>query len=195
MSAHTPNGRRRLTTGSASDAVNSLNWLARHKKSSLTPRVRAESMDKKHSVLWRHLCDEALRRQSTAPGERQGADAVLSALLKGMPDYSVSSCPGNVASYKKTSVSLPCGVLDCPHIIDVVGSTGRRYLEEEQNEAGPRRNRGPLRSWQDCRDRLQWPPPHILRTGLNSSLMLHFLVVMPFPIPDNFQPCPLKCFC
>ena len=49
-----------------------------------------------------------------------------------MSDYSVSSSPGNLASYKKTAVSLPSGVHDCPHIFDVVRWTGRWCLEEEQ---------------------------------------------------------------
>ena len=101
------NGRRRLTTELANDAVELLNWLAGYKNSSLTPRTQVEPMDKKHSALWRHLFDEALRRQSTAPGEPQGTEAPLSALLKGMTDYSISSSPGNLVSYKKTAVSLP----------------------------------------------------------------------------------------
>ena len=79
-------------------------------------------------ALWRHLCDEALRRESTG----QGTDAALSALLKGMTDYSVSSSPGNVASFMKTAELLSSGVHDCPHIFGVVGSTGGWYLEEEQ---------------------------------------------------------------
>ena len=91
-------GRRRLTTELANDAVNSLNCVARHKNSSLTSRMHVESMVKKHSALWRHLCGEALRRQSTARSEQVGADAALSALLKGMTDYSVSSSQGNLAS-------------------------------------------------------------------------------------------------
>ena len=41
-------------------------------------------MDKKHSALWRHLCDEAHRHRSTAAGERQGTDAALSVLRKEM---------------------------------------------------------------------------------------------------------------
>ena len=81
------NGRRKLTAELANDAANSLNWLA------------AESMDKKHSALWRHLCDE------TFDVSRQGTDAALSALVKGMPDYSASS-PGNSASCKKTTYGI-----------------------------------------------------------------------------------------
>ena len=61
--------------------------------SSLTPRMHVRSMDEKHAALWRHLCDEAYRLQSTAHSERQGADAALSVLLKGMSEYSVSSFP------------------------------------------------------------------------------------------------------
>ena len=91
-----------------------------------------ESVDEIHSALWRDLCDEALRRQPTAPGERQGTDAALSALLKGKTDNSVSSFPRNLMSYKKTAVSLPPGVHDFPHSFEVVGSTDRWYLEEEQ---------------------------------------------------------------
>ena len=93
--------------------------------------MHVESRDKKHSALWRHLCGEALRRPSTAPSERQGAEAALSALLKGRSDYSTSSSPRNLASHQKAAVSLPSGVHDCPHTCDVVGSTGRWYLEEE----------------------------------------------------------------
>ena len=89
------NGRRWLTTELANDAVNSLIWLGGHKNSSHPPRLHVESMDKKHSALWGHLCDEALRA-------------------------------------KKTTVSLWSGVDDCPHIFDVVGSTGRRYLKEQK---------------------------------------------------------------
>ena len=106
------NERRRMTTELSNDAVNSLNWLAGHKNSSLT---HVESRDDEHSALWPHLCDEALRRQSTALGERQGTNAALSALPKRMTDCSVSSSPGNLASYKKTAGSLPSGVHDCPH--------------------------------------------------------------------------------
>ena len=91
-----------------------------------------ESMDEKHSAFCRHLCDEALRRQSTVPGERQGTDAALSALLKEMTDYFDSSSPGNLASSRKTAASLPSGVHDSPHILEVVGSAGRWYPEEEQ---------------------------------------------------------------
>ena len=86
MSTHTANERRRLTTELANDAVHSLNWLAGYKESSLTPCMHVESMDKKRSALWRHLCGEALRPQSTAPCERQGTEAALSVLLKGMSD-------------------------------------------------------------------------------------------------------------
>ena len=57
---------------------------------------------------------------------------VLSALLKGMTDYSVSSSAGNLVWYKKTAVSLPLGVHDFLHIFEVINSTGRWYLEEEQ---------------------------------------------------------------
>ena len=71
------NGPRRLMTESPNDAVNSLNSLAGHKNSSFAPRMHVESVDKKHSAFWRHLCDEALRRESTAPGERQGTDTAL----------------------------------------------------------------------------------------------------------------------
>ena len=92
----------RLTTESANDAVNSLNWLAGHKDSSLTPRVHVEPMEKKaFCPVASSLCDEALRHQSTAPGEHQETDAALAALLKGVSDYSVSSSPGNLASSKK----------------------------------------------------------------------------------------------
>ena len=49
-----------------------------------------------------------------------------------MTDFSASSSPGNLASHKKTAVSLPSGVHIGPHIYEVVESTGRRYLEEEQ---------------------------------------------------------------
>ena len=51
------NGRRRLTTEFANGAVNSLNWLAGHKNSSLTPRMHVGCMDVKHSALWRYLFD------------------------------------------------------------------------------------------------------------------------------------------
>ena len=114
----------RLATGLANDAENSLNWLAGHKDST--------GIHKKHSALWRHLCDEGLRRQSTAPCERQGTDVAVSALLKGMSDYSVSSSPRNLASHKKTAVSLPSGVHK--PMVSGGGTTA--------NEAGFRRNRG-----------------------------------------------------
>ena len=89
------NGRMRLTTELANDAVNSLKYSSR------TQRMHVESMDKKHFVLWRLLCGEALRRQSTAPSERQmrrdSEEIEVAALqccqlLKGMTDCSVSSC-------------------------------------------------------------------------------------------------------
>ena len=44
------NGRRRMTTEFANDAVNSLNWLAGHKNSSLIPRIHVESTDEKLSA-------------------------------------------------------------------------------------------------------------------------------------------------
>ena len=94
--------------------------------------MHVECMEDRHSALWRHLSEVVLRRQSTAPGQRQGTAAALSALLKGMTDYSVSSSLGNWASYGKKGVFLPSRVHDCPHFLEVVGSTGRLYLEEEQ---------------------------------------------------------------
>ena len=39
---------------------------------------------------------------------------------------------GNLASCQKTAVSFPSGAHDCPRIFDVVESTGRLCLEEEQ---------------------------------------------------------------
>ena len=125
------NGRRRRTTERANDAVISLNWLADFQESSLAPCVHVEFMDKKHSALWRHLCGEALRRQSTAPSERQGTDVALSALLQRMTDYSVSSYPGNLASHKKR---LYRSRRECAtaHTSTRWWSAGRWYLEEEQ---------------------------------------------------------------
>ena len=64
------------------------------------------SMDEKHCALWRHV------------------------LLQSISDHSGSSSPKK--SSKATANSLPSGVHDCTHILDVVGSTGRWYLEEEQ---------------------------------------------------------------
>ena len=86
--------------------------------------------------------------------ERPGTDAALSALLKRVTAYSVSSSPGNLASYRKTAVSLPSGVQDCPHILEVVGSTGRWFLEEEQK----RMRRDPEEIDRDALpSSLQWP--------------------------------------
>ena len=127
-------GRMRLATELANDAANSLHWLAGHKDSSLTRSI---------------LPSGAISVTRVFDASRQGTsedDALLSALLKGMSDYSVSSSPGNLASYK-------------PHIFDLVLSTGRWCLEEEQqrmrrdpeeieevalpqvyNDPGPKRN-------------------------------------------------------
>ena len=49
-----------------------------------------------------------------------------------MSGDSVSPSPGNLATCQKSAVSLPSGVRDCPHILEVVGSPSRWYLEEEQ---------------------------------------------------------------
>ena len=120
-------------TGLAHDAVSSLNWLAGHEDSSPTPRTHVESMDKMHSAFWRDLCDEALRRQSTAPSERQETDAVPSALLKTDVRLFCLVLPRELGLLQENGCfSLSSEVHDCPHIFDVVGSTGRWYLEEEQ---------------------------------------------------------------
>ena len=108
------NGRRRLVTELALALKVPVSLCV----CMLSPRI------KEHSALWRH-------RQSTGPSERQGTCAAPSALLKGMSDYSSSSSPRKLASHQKTDVSLP-GVHDCPRILDVVGSTGRCYVEEKQ---------------------------------------------------------------
>ena len=107
------NGRMRLATESANE-VNSLH-LARW--------PQGLESHKKLCALWRHLCDEALRRLSTGPSDRQGTEAALAALLKEMSDCSVSTPP---------------------HTCDAVGSPGRRYLEEEHQRMRryPLRNRG-----------------------------------------------------
>ena len=81
-------------------AVSCPSWLVGHKGSSLTP-LHVELMDKKHSALWRHLCDEALQRQSTAPSERHRTDATLSPLLKWMLDHRISSSLRNWPSSRK----------------------------------------------------------------------------------------------
>ena len=83
---------------------------------------------RKALALWRHLCDAAHGRHSTAPSERQGTDAALS-VLKEM-SASAPVVPRELG-FKETAVS--------PHIFDVMGSTGRWYLEEEQQ----RMRRGP----------------------------------------------------
>ena len=62
-----------------------------------------------------------------------------------MTEYSVSSSLRNLASYQKTAVSLSLGVHDCPHILEVVGSTGRWSLERDQK----RMRRAPKK--------LRWP--------------------------------------
>ena len=85
------------------------------KDSSLTSRVHVESVDKKHSAFWRHLCDEALRRPLTAAIGRQGTNAALTALLNQMSDVSLElgllqgyGCIAPVGSARLTSLAW-CG--------------------------------------------------------------------------------------
>ena len=45
--------------------------------------TNAAILDLQLTAFWRHLCDDALRRQSRAPGERQGTDAALKRCSRG----------------------------------------------------------------------------------------------------------------
>ena len=105
------NGRRRLTTEWAIDAVHSLNELAAQKGSSLTPCMHVESVDKSilpsGAISVVKLFDVG-RQLSAKDRDRGGA---------------LSAAQGDVRLFCLV-VSLPSGVHDCPHIFDVVGSTG-----------------------------------------------------------------------